>query len=92
MRTKIVAVTVGEHYYLRGNYCVKYLVIGKRLDSTRFWHVKQSDCDYRSYDDATYVVFQYTKSRSIPYFHGVKHGQVITQKQIVELEKYGVAV
>ena len=92
MRTKIVAVTVGEHYYLRGQFCIKYLGIGKRLDYTRFWHVKSSDCSYYTFDNAENKAIEYGLIFMCPYFQDVKHGQVVTQKQIDELEKYGVTV
>jgi len=92
LKSKIVAITVGEDYLRKGEYCIKNLTIGYRKDATPFWHVQNMVGGYIIRETVVSVAMEISRNHQIMYVFDVKNGQGITPFQKDSLKTYGVTV
>ena len=92
MKSPIVAVTVSRHYFLQGEWSIKYLSIAHKKNGIPIFHVRSTmdtSIDKHSLEG---IAILYAITHKIPFIPNILQGSPITDKQVDRLKKYGVAV
>ena len=92
MNKKICAVTVSSYYLERRKFAVKYLVVAYKQSGEAFWYVRHPDPPGLNKHEQEGKAILYAITHAIPFIPNIKHGDYVTVKQIIRLEKYGVVV